>query len=101
MLFLPLTVLVLGLVTDSFFNSTFHLSLGANGWILYAVIFAAVAFALTFFGIKISADVGVFLGLVEIVVFAVLSVFLIVHAGSGNTPAPFNPPSSQHPALGG
>src|SRR5260370_2447233 len=100
-LFLPLTLLVLGSVTDAFLNSTFHLSLGANGWILYAVIFAAVAFALTFFGIKISADVGVFLGLVEIVVFAVLSVFLIVHAGSGNTAATFNPASSQQPGLGG
>src|SRR5258708_8797289 len=100
-LFLPLTVVVLGSVTDAFLNSTFHLSLGANGWSLYAVIFAAVAFALTFFGIKISADVGVVLGLIEIVVFAVLSVFLIVHAGSGNTAATFNPASSQQPGLGG
>src|SRR5260221_391033 len=54
-LFLPLTLLVLGSVTDAFLSSTFHLSLGANGWVLYAAIFAAVAFALTFFGIKISA----------------------------------------------
>src|SRR6266849_2307150 len=100
-LFLPLTLLVLGSVTDAFLSSTFHLSLGANGWVLYAAIFAAVAFALTFFGIKISADVGVVLGLIEIVVFAVLSVFLIVHAGSGNTAATFNPASSQQPGLGG
>ncbi len=100
-LFLPLTLLVLGSVTDAFLSSTFHLSLGANGWVLYAAIFAAVAFALTFFGIKISADVGVVLGLIEITVFAVLSVFLIVHAGSGNTAATFNPASSQQPGLGG
>src|SRR5258707_14133338 len=49
-LFLPLTLLVLGSVTDAFLSSTFHLSLGANGWILYAAIFAAVAFPLTFSG---------------------------------------------------
>src|SRR5260370_17776740 len=48
-----------------------------------------------------SLDVGVVLGLIEIVVFAVLSVFLIVHAGSGNTAATFNPASSQQPGLGG
>jgi len=100
-LFLPLTLLVLGSVTDAFLSSTFHLSLGANGWIVYALIFAVVAFALTFFGIKISADVGVVLGLIEIIVFSVLSIFLIVHAGSGNTAATFNPASSQQPGLGG
>src|SRR6266852_4957238 len=100
-LFLPLTLLVLGSVTDAFLSSTFHLSLGPNGWILYALIFAAVAFALTFFGIKISADVGVVLGLIEIIVFGVRSIFLIAHAGSGNTAAAFNPASSQQSGLGG
>lgn len=100
-LFLPLTLLVLGSVADSFLSSTFHLSLGSNGWILYALIFAVVAFALTYFGIKISADVGIVLGLIEIAVFGILSIFLIVHAGSGNTAATFNPASSQQPGLGG
>ncbi len=100
-LFIPLTLLVLGSVTDSFLSSTFHISLGPNGWIVYALIFAAIAFLLTFFGIKISADVGVFLGLIEIIVFAVLSVFLIIHAGSGNTAATFNPASSLQSGLGG
>jgi len=52
--------------TDSFLSSTFHISLGPNGWIVYALIFAAITFALTFFGIKISADVCVALGLIEI-----------------------------------
>jgi amino acid transporter len=100
-LFLPLTLLVLGAVTDSFLSSTFHLSLGVNGWILYAIIFAVIAFALTFFGIKISANAGVVLGLIEMAVFGVLSIFLIVHAGSGNTLSTFNPASSQQPGLGG
>lgn len=101
-LFIPLTLLVLGSVTDSFLSSTFNLSLGSNGWIVYALIFAAIIFALTFFGIKISADVGVVLGVIEIGIFAALSVFLIVNAGSaGNTAAVFNPASSLQSGLGG
>ncbi len=100
-LFIPLTLLVLGPVTDSFMSGTFHLSFGPNGWIIYALIFAAVAFALTFFGVKISADVGIVLGLIEVIVFAVLAIFLIVSAGNGNTLATFNPASSLQPGLGG
>jgi amino acid transporter len=101
LLFIPLTLLVLGPVTDSFLSSTFHFSLGPDGWIVYALIFAAISFALTYFGIKISADVGVALGAIEIFVFALLSLWLIISAGSGNTIAAFNPASSQQPGLGG
>ncbi|HEX9131567.1 MAG TPA: APC family permease [Ktedonobacteraceae bacterium] len=101
-LFIPLTLLVLGSVTDSFLSSTFNLALGSNGWIVYALIFAAIIFALTFFGIKISADVGVALGVIEIGIFALLAVFLIVSAGTaGNTTAVFNPASSLQSGLGG
>jgi len=100
-LLLPLTLLVLGSVTDAFLSGTFHVSLGANGWIVYALIFAAVAFLLTYFGIKISADAGVVLGAIEIGIFVVLSLWLIIQAGSGNTLATFNPASSLQPGLGG
>lgn len=100
-LFLPLTLLVLGSVTDAFLSSTFNISLGSNGWILYAAIFAVVSFFLTYFGIKISADAGVILGAIEIGVFALLSIFLIVEAGRGNSAATFNPASSLQSGLGG
>ena len=100
-LFIPLTLLVLGPVTDSFLSSTFHISLGPNGWIVYALIYAAITFALTYFGIKISADVGVVLGVLEICAFGLLAIFLIVDAGSGNTAATFNPASSLQSGLGG
>lgn len=101
LLFIPLTMVVLGSVTDSFLSSTFHLSMGVNGWIVYALIFAVIAFSLTFFGIKISADVGIILGVIEICIFALLSIWLIVSAGSNNTLATFNPSSSQQLGLGG
>src|SRR5229473_6466238 len=97
LLFIPLTLLVLGPVTDSFFNSTFHLSFGPNGWIVWALVFAVIAFVLTFFGIRISANAGIILGTLEIVIFVVLSIWLIATAGSGNTAATFNPASSAQP----
>ncbi len=101
LLFIPLTLLVLGPVTDAFLNTTFHFSLGPNGWIVWTLIYAALGFVLTYFGIKISADVGVILGGIEICIFGALSIWLIVSAGSGNTAATFNPASSLQPGLGG
>ncbi len=101
LLFIPLTLLVLGPVTDSFLSTTFHFTLGPDGWIVYAIIYAIVGFALTYFGIKVSADVGVFLGVLEICIFGILSIWLIVTAGSGNTVAAFNPASSLQSGLGG
>jgi amino acid transporter len=94
LLIVPLQLLVLGPVADGFVNQYFHLSFGSNGWAVWAMIFAAVVFGLTFFGIKISADAGVILGAIEIIVFVLLSIWLIINAGSGNTTATFNPASS-------
>jgi amino acid transporter len=94
LLVVPLQLLVLGPVADGFVNQYFHLSFGPNGWAVWAMIFAVIVFGLTFFGIKISADVGVVLGAIEIGVFIFLSIWLIVTAGSGNTAATFNPASS-------
>jgi hypothetical protein len=59
------------------------------------MIFAVNVFGLTFFGIKISADAGVILGAIEIIVFIVLSISLIASTGSGNTAATCNPASSK------
>ncbi len=98
----PLQLLVLGPVADGFVNQYFHLSFGPNGWVVWAMIFAVIVFGLTYFGIKISADVGVALGAIEIGVFVVLSAWLIITAGSNNTAATFNPASSLEsgPVLG-
>jgi amino acid transporter len=77
LLVVPLQLLVLGPVADGFVNQYFHLSFGPNGWAVWAMIFAVIVFGLTFFGIKISADVGVVLGAIEIGVFLFLSIWLI------------------------
>src|SRR5260370_35647369 len=102
LLVVPLQLLVLGPVADQFVNQYFHLSFGPNGWAIWAMIFAVIIFVLTYSGIKISADAGVILGAIEITVFVLLSIWLIVHAGSGNTAATFHPASSLEsgPVLG-
>lgn len=101
LLIVPFQLLVLGPVADQFATTYLHLSMGANGWIVWAGIFTVVIFLLTYFGIKISADVGVILGCIEIGVFVLLSVWLIFAPGSQNTAAAFNPASSLQGGLGG
>jgi amino acid transporter len=101
LLILPLVITVQGQVTDSFLTSTFHLSLGPYGWAIWGVIWVIIIFCLTYFGIKISADAGIITGTIEIVIFLILAIWLIVAAGSGNTPATFSPGASLDPRLGG
>ncbi len=96
LLIVPLQLLVLGPVMDSFMNTTFHVSLGTSGWAIWAMVFA-----LTYFGIKVSADVGVVLGVIEIAVFVLISIWLIATAGGANTFSVFTPTYSQQPGLGG
>jgi amino acid transporter len=102
LLIVPLQLLVLGPVADGFANTYLHLSLGPNGWAIWAMIFAVIIFVLTYTGIKVSADAGVILGTIEIGVFVVLAIWLIVSSGSSNTAATFNPSSSLEsgPLLG-
>src|SRR6266480_1201828 len=101
LLIVPLQLLVLGPVMDAFAQQYFHLSFGPNGWAVWAMVFAVIVFGLTYFGIKISADTSVVLGAIEISIFVLLSIWLIVTAGNGNTAATFNPASSLEPGLNG
>jgi amino acid transporter len=102
LLIVPLQLLVLGPVADAFVQQYFHFTFGTVGWAVWAMIFAVIVFALTYFGIRVSADAGVILGAIEIGVFVLLSIWLIVSAGSANTAATFNPASSleKGPILG-
>ncbi|GHO48251.1 APC family permease [Ktedonospora formicarum] len=98
LLIVPFQLLVLGPTAESFVSQYFHVSLG---WYTWVVIFAVVIFALTYFGVKISADAGVILGAIEIAVFVVLSIWLIATGGSNNTLEVFNPANSAVSGLGG
>lgn len=98
LLIVPLQLLVLGPVADSFTQQYFHFSWG---WAVWAIIFAVIVFGLTYFGIRVSADASVILGTIEIVVFTLLALSLIISAGSSNTLKAFNPASSLEAGLGG
>lgn len=101
LLIVPLQLLVLGPVADSFVQQYFHFTFGTVGWAVWAMIFAAIIFGLTYCGIKLSANTSVVLGCIEITVFVLLSIWLIATAGSSNTAATFNPASSLQSGLGG
>ncbi|MEO7020511.1 MAG: APC family permease [Ktedonobacteraceae bacterium] len=101
LLIVPFQLLVLGPVADQFANTYFHLSMGANGWVVWAVVFTIVIFLLTYFGIRLSTNAGVIFGCIEIAVFVLLSLWLIFSPGSQNTSAAFNPASSLQGGLGG
>lgn len=101
LLIVPFQLLVLGPVANQFADTYLGLHLGANGWILWAAIFAIVIFLLTYFGIQVSTRAGVILGCIEITVFVVLSIWLILAPGTSNTGAAFNPASSLQGGLGG
>ena len=98
LLIVPFQLLVLGPVADSFCAQYLHFSIG---WVPWVIIFAVVIFLLTYFGIKLSADVGVVLGCIEIAVFVLLSIWLIVTSGPKNTFAVFTPAYSLQGGLGG
>ena len=101
LLIVPFQLLVLGPVADQFANTYLGIHMGANGWMVWAALFAVVIFLLTYFGIRISANAGVILGCIEIAVFVLLSIWLIFAPGSQNTSAAFSPSSSLQSGLGG
>jgi amino acid transporter len=62
---------------------------GGQQWYLWAFVLAGLILVMTYLGIKISGTAGVVLGLVELVILAVLAIWLIVDAGSANTTSVF------------
>ena len=66
-------------------------------WWLWIVLAATVVFGLTYFGVKISTDAGVILGLFEIAVFTALAIWMIFSNTGDNTLQVFNP---THAAAG-
>jgi amino acid transporter len=84
----PLVLLQLGFTTASTINSEVH-GYPANLWWPWSLAGAAIVLAAGYYGIRTSARLGTVLGASEIAVFLVLGVFLIVHAGHGNTASVF------------
>jgi amino acid transporter len=79
----PLVLLQLGFTVAATLHS--ELSVAAGLWWPWAILGTAVVGAAGYFGIRVSAGLGTVLGAFEILVFAVLGVLFIIHAGSANT----------------
>jgi len=97
-LIVPLQLLVIGPVVSSALTTYFHIN---TPWWLWALVGAALVFALTYFGVRLSTDTSVVLGVIEILIFLALAVSLIIHVGGHNTGAVFTPRYSQERGLGG
>jgi amino acid transporter len=80
----PLVLLQLGFTVDGTLHSEFHGDT-ANLWWVWSILGALIILAAGYYGIRTSARLGTVLGVFEIGVFLVLSIFLVVHAGSNNT----------------
>lgn len=87
LLFLPLNLLAFGFAGQGF---------SGLPWYIWAIALAIIMGALSFFGVRLSIRTLVVLGIIEVVVFTVLSVFLIAHPASGNTLAAFTPATWAH-----
>jgi amino acid transporter len=79
----PLVLLQLGFTVASTLHS--ELSVNASLWWPWTILGALLVGAVGYFGIQVSARLGTILGVFEILVFLVLGVLFIIHAGSANT----------------
>jgi amino acid transporter len=84
LLFLPLNLLAFGYALQQASGGSMPLWMGA-------VALAVITGLLTFFGVRLSIRTLVVLGAIEVLVFTLLSVFLIGDAGSANALAAFTP----------
>lgn len=82
----PLLFLIFGIVMAGTLNAEFGWS--ADLWWVWVIVAAAIVLALGYFGIRISARTGTILGLFEIAVFGLVSLWLIAKA-KDNTLAVF------------
>ena len=70
-------------------------------WIGGLVAVTVVVALLNYFGVRLTTDAGVLLGAAEIVVFVLLSIWLIVKAGGHNTLYPFTLKDATSPGYSG
>ena len=94
----PGGLLIVGIVV----SGALHSGLGWPLWVWApcVVLGALAVWILVYRGIRLSTTASVALGLFEIVVFLGLAITLIVHAGSANTVAVFNPSNHNKHGIG-
>ena len=89
-LIVPLVMLQLGFTVAGEWHNESK-GFPANSWWVFTTLGTLLIVYLGWRGVKTSAKVGTWLGFFEIAVFAILTVVLIVKAGSHNTLSVFTP----------
>jgi amino acid transporter len=87
-LLLPLVALIWGPYAETLVKTLIGVDLPWEIWTLLGIV---LLFALTYNGIKLSADASVILGAIEIVIIVALSLTMIVQVGGRNDLATFTP----------
>lgn len=96
-LLLPLVALVWGPYAEDIFHTLTGIDIP---WYFWTVLGSIILFMLTYYGVKLSADVSVVLGAIEITIILALS-FTMIFASGNNNLATFTPTFSAVPGLGG
>src|SRR5215207_6947016 len=63
-------------------------------WWFWTIVATGIVFLLNYWGVRLSTNTGIALGIIEIVAFLALGVYMIVSAGDANTLQVFNPANS-------
>ena len=71
--------------------------IGTIPWWIWTIVVAGVVFAITYWGVRLSTNVSLILGILEITIIFALGLYMVFEASSANTLGTFNPANS----LGG
>ena len=98
----PLLLPLVALIWGPYAEDLFKLLSGVDiPWYFWTILGNILVFALTYYGIKLSADASVILGAIEITIILALSFTMIFVSGGNNTLSVFTPVYSVDPSLGG
>lgn len=98
----PLLLPLVALVWGPYAEDLFRLLTGVDiPWYYWTILGNLLVFALTYYGIKLSADASVILGAIEIIIILALSFTMIFASGKSNTLSVFTPAYSVLGGLGG
>jgi amino acid transporter len=98
-LIVPILMLNLGFAAAGFLNTEFGWDPGL--WWPWAIAGAFLVFAIGYYGVRVSTRTGTLLGIFEIVIFALVAVWLIGKAGGHNTLSVFTTSHANNPEFKG
>src|SRR6266496_5148166 len=97
-LLLPLVALIWGVYTETLIQTLTGIDIP---WYVYTILGNVGVFALTYYGIKLSARANMLLGAIEISIILALAITMIIATGTHNDFRVFTPIYSVESGLGG